>query len=307
MKNKLLTVLILIVAFNYSSACDICGCGVGSNYIGILPDFSNKIIGVRYRYNSLQTHLGSGGAITHLTTNEKYHTIEVWGGWNITPNIRVMASVPYAFNQRENQGVSPSKNGLGDVSANGFYQVVNSRTTINKSKLLVQSLWVGGGIKLPTGEYNPADKQLNSQSTNLFQLGTASIDFTLNAMYDIRLQDVGLNTVVGYKINTANKYDYSYGNKLNISSQVYYKIKVAKKITIAPNAGLAYENGKKDIDNKFSVDVSGGKLFLGTVGIETVFKKITIGGNFQTPFSQNLANGFVKAKERVMLHVALVL
>jgi hypothetical protein len=307
MKNKLFLIVISILAFNPSKACDICGCGVGSNYIGILPEFSNKIIGLRYRYNSLQTHIGAGGTITYLTTNEKYNTVEAWGGWNITPKIRVMASVPYAFNERQNQGITSSKNGLGDISANGFYQLISSRTTINKSKLLVQSLWVGGGIKLPTGNYNPADKESGTENTNLFQLGTASVDFTLNAMYDIRLQDVGLNTVVGYKINTTNKYEYNYGNKLNLSTQAYYKIKAAKKITIAPNAGVAYETAQKDIDNKFAVDVSGGNLFLGTVGIETVFKKLTVGGNFQTPFSQNLANGFVKAHDRVMVHVAVVL
>jgi hypothetical protein len=174
-------------------------------------------------------------------------------------------------------------------------------------KLMVQTLWIGGGIKLPTGKYTPADKQNTSQNANLFQLGTASYDFSVQAMYDLRIQDAGLNVSGSYKINTANKYDYGYGHKLNTAAQLYYKFRVKNKFTIAPNAGVNYENSKKDIDNKIKVDVSGGNLLLGTLGAETTFKKISFGGNWQMPLSQNLANGFVKANNRVMVHVSFML
>ncbi|MBK9484275.1 MAG: hypothetical protein IPO01_03345 [Chitinophagaceae bacterium] len=172
---------------------------------------------------------------------------------------------------------------------------------------MVQTLWIGAGIKLPTGKYIPADKQNTSQNTNLFQLGTASYDFSVHAMYDLRIQDAGLNVSASYKMNTANKYDYSYGNKLNTTAQLYFKFRVKNKFTIAPNTGITYENSKKDIDNQILVDVSGGNLLLGTLGVETTFKKISLGGNWQAPLSQNLANGFVKANNRVMLHVSFLL
>jgi len=55
------------------------------------------------------------------------------------------------------------------------------------------------------------------------------------------------------------------------------------------------------------VDVSGGNLLLGTLGIETTFKKLSLGANWQTPLSQNLANGFVKANNRMMVHVSFLL
>ena len=76
---------------------------------------------------------------------------------------------------------------------------------------------------------------------------------------------------------------------------------------IAPNAGVQYEKGKTDVDNDVLVTVSGGNLLMGTAGLETAYKKIAIGANFQTPFSQNLANGIVKANNRVMVHVSLAL
>lgn len=305
--KKIFLVILVSFFFAESYACDICGCGVGGNYIGILPDFYKHIFGLRYRYNSLRSHIGAGGSTTYLTSNERYHTAELWGGWNLGKKFRVMASVPYAFNERENQGVSKSKNGIGDISVSGYYRLFNDKRTAFSKKLLVQTLWIGGGIKLPTGKYIPADKLNTTQSTNLFQLGTASYDFSLSAMYDLRLQDAGLNVSATYKINTINKYDYSYGNKLSTSVQLYYKVRVKNKVTLAPNAGIMYEYSKKDIDNKISVDVSGGDLLLAGAGLEAVFKKMAVGASWQTPLSQNLANGFVKANNRVMVHVSFLL
>lgn len=290
-----------------TKACDICGCGVGNSYIGILPDFHKHIFGIRYRFNSLLTHVGVDGATTYLTTKEYYHTVEAWGGWNIGKKFRIIAAVPYSFNERENQGFTKEKNGLGDISVSGYYQLLNTRNTVLSNKLLVQSLWMGGGIKLNTGEYNPFDKSSISSTANLFQLGTGSVDYNLGAMYDIRLQDAGISLATNYKITTANHFDYKYGNKFNLNLQGYYKFKINHKAGIAPNAGVQYENAETDTDKGFNVTASGGHIWLGTLGVETAFKKIAVGANFQTPLSQDLANGIVHANERWMIHVSFML
>jgi len=305
MKKIIILITIMITIGTTATACDICGCGVGNSYLGILPEFRKTIFGLRYRYNSLFTHIGAGGATTYLTSKEKYSTIELWGGWNIGKKFRIMTALPYSFNERVNQGNTTSKNGIGDITITGYYQLVNSKKQLN-NKLLVQSLWIGGGIKLPTGKYNPADKT-GTNETNLFQLGTASTDFTLNAMYDIRLQDAGLNISSSYKMNTANKYEYCYGNKFSINGQAYYKFRVKNKVTIAPNAGVMYETAQKDKDNSFIADISGGNLLMGTAGVELSGKKISVGANIQTPFSQSLASGTVKTRNRAMVHVSYVL
>jgi len=300
--KKLILICMIILCCTKTKACDICGCGVGDNYIGILPEFSKHIFGVRYRYNSLLTHIGAGGSTTYLTTTERYRTVEIWGGWNIGKKFRLMMSVPYSFNERINQGITKNKDGLGDISISGFYQLLNKRGMVHNDKLLIQNLWIGGGVKIPTGKYVPEDKAGINQNTNLFQLGTASVDFTINAMYDVRLQDAGINVSGSYKMNTSNKYDYSYGNKFSTAAQAYYKLRVKKLVTLAPNAGIIYETAKKDIDNKIMVDVSGGHILLGTIGLEANFKKFAVGANFQKPLSQDLANGFVKANNKGMVH-----
>lgn len=303
MKKFILPIIITIISFQNLQACDICGCGVGSNYIGILPDFTKKIAGFRYRYNSMLTHIGVGGIQSYLSKEEFYRTLELYGGWNIGKKFRVMAAIPYSFNQSNNQGITREKNGLGDISFTGFYQLVNSKKIL-RNKLLVQSLFIGAGIKLPTGKYNPADKQSTNQNANLFQLGTASLDYSMNAMYDIRLQDIGLNVNASYKLNTANRYNYSYGNKLSTTAQLYYKYRIKNRLLLAPNAGFLFEHSSTDIDNHFKVDMSGGNISCLSLGMEAGVKKVAIGFNWQTPISQNLANGFVKANNRAMLHVS---
>ncbi|PSL45629.1 outer membrane putative beta-barrel porin/alpha-amylase [Chitinophaga niastensis] len=303
MKRAVFLIIFFITIVYESRACDICGCGVGSYYIGILPDFKKRFIGIRYQYKTLRTHLGPAGTTSYLTTDETYQTAELWGGWNIGRRFRVLGFVPVNFNGRSNQGVSQHKNGLGDIAVVGYYQLLDKQQTVGR-KLLVQSLWIGGGIKLPTGRYEPVEKKENEETPNSFQLGTGSMDFTLNAMYDVRLMDFGINANVSYKINTANKYDYQYGNKFTANVLGYYKIKVAQQLTVAPNVGLLYETAKKDTEDKrFTMDVSGGYALLATAGAEVSYKNIAIGGNFQPPVSQQLADMRVKSGNRAMVHV----
>ncbi len=305
MKHYIIALLIILSPC-LTYACDICGCGVGNSYIGILPDFQKHVFGVRYRYSSMLTHVGVDGMATYLTTKERYNTVEVWGGWNISNNVRVMAAVPYNVNERTNGGVTKAKDGLGDITVSGYYQLLNSKHTVS-NHLLVQSLWMGGGVKLSSGKYNPLDKGATTENANLFQLGTGSTDFLMSATYDIRLQDAGINVTSSYKMNTTNRYGYQYGNKFNINSQAYYKFRIKKKWLLAPNAGVQYETAATDDDKGFNVTVSGGNLLLGTVGVETAFRKLAIGANFQTPLSQNLASGIVKAGNRLMVHVSMAL
>ncbi len=78
-------------------------------------------------------------------------------------------------------------------------------------------------------------------------------------------------------------------------------------MTISPNAGVQYERAGNDLDNGFKVTVSGGNLLLGTAGFEVAIGKVAMGANVQTPFSQNLASGIVKANNRMMAHIAMAL
>lgn len=306
--KKIFTLIAGISAFHTLLACDICGCGIGSYYVGILPEFKKKFIGLRYQHKSLMTHIGNNNQPTYLTTDEVYNITELWGAVNIGKKLRLLGFIPYNFNERKNQGASTNKSGLGDIALMGYYQLLNNHKTTPDNKILVHSLWVGTGIKLPTGLYNNTDKNVFEGIQNTFQLGTGSVDFTLQAVYDIRLQDAGLNTNISYKLNTTNRFDYSYGNKFTLNMLGYYKFKLSKECSAGPNAGIMYETSEKDRkDRSIEIFDSGGYSYTGTAGFELSWKKISLGANYQSPFSQKLAEGKVKGNDRFMMHMSVIL
>ncbi|WP_113653508.1 transporter family protein [Pedobacter namyangjuensis] len=305
MKIKFITIIILVATTLGVKACDICGCGVGSYYIGILPEYNKRFIGIRYQHKTLQTHLGPLGERTPLSTDETYQSAEVWGGWNLGNKFRILAFVPYNFNKKVSQSLNGDKNGLGDIAVMGYYNLFNKSGSVGNN-LLVQSLWFGAGVKAPTGKYEPSERLAVQESPNNFQLGTASTDFTFNIAYDIRLQDLGLNANVNYKVNTENKYEYRYGNKLTTNVLAYYKFRIAKTFTIAPNAGVLYETSAKDVENnKYEVNVSGGYSLAAVMGAEIAFDKFSFGTNYQNVSAQNLANRRAFAGNRVMVHLSV--
>ncbi|SFH45414.1 transporter [Pedobacter insulae] len=303
MKIKILLILTCISLG--AKACDICGCGVGSYYIGILPAYNKRFLGVRYQYKTLQTHLGPLGQVTPITANETYQSAEIWGGWNIGNKFRILAFLPYNFNRRESQAEIGSKNGLGDIALMGYYNLFNKAGTVG-NKLLVQSLWLGAGVKAPTGKYEPAERLAIQESPNNFQLGTASTDFSFNAAYDIRYNDLGLNANANYKVNTENEYQYRYGNKLTANTLLYYKFRIAQAFTIAPNAGMLYETAQQDIENnKYEIATSGGHSLSAVIGAEFAMKGLSFGANYQNVRAQNLAGNRALAGNRLLVHLSL--
>lgn len=288
-------------------ACDICGCGPAGNYIGLLPEFSSKIIGLRYGQNQIQDHLAPDGTTSYLTNRESYRNMEIWGGWTIKERFRLMAQLPFIDMAQENQMQKIRKTGMGDAQLQMYYRPLHTRGAIGKkkNKLLVNDLWVGAGAKLPTGKY--ASGQAQEEASNLLQLGTGSLDFTLTAMYDLRLQDAGINIVTQYKINTRNADHYFYGNKLTSSTQLYYKFAAHGQLKIVPHVGLAYENSASDLNDGYKVFASGGYLLMGSSGIEVQWKNLAFGGNYRPVLSQRLAHSTMRSGSRVMLHVAWAL
>ena len=297
--NKIIFLFIFIFFTIFKiQACDICSCGSGNNFIGILPDFNKQILGIRYRYNTFLTHIGVGDVKTYLTTTENYSTTEIWGGIYIAKKIKLIISIPYNYIYKFNETANFSKNGLGDCNTIVYLNLFRSR------KKIMNSMTIGSGIKFPTGIYNFSNETTNSN--NLFQLGSGSIDFLLNAIYDISYKNVGLNINTNYKINTINKDQYIYGNKCTISSQLYYKMNIKNNLICTPNIGFLFENAGSDVDKNRIVEISGGNISLLIWGLEANYKNIVLGVNFQNPIYQNIASGIIRSNNRSALHVSFM-
>jgi hypothetical protein len=306
MKKKIIILTLFTLTVKMPYACDICGCGVGNYYIGILPTFKKNLIGVRYQTSALYSHLQPDGSFSYLTTKERFHIAEILGAVNVGKRFRVMGLIPWNFIARYQDRKQSNKSGLGDMAFLGHYQVLQKRTQFHE-KIHAHALWMGAGMKLPTGKYQDNEKNVQDNLQNSFQLGTGSVDFMLNLMHDFRIMDLGVNTNITYKINTKNKAQYQYGNKFTLNTQFYYKVRSKKGLGIAPNTGIIFESSEKDWNNLQIVDVSGGKSLLGTIGLESTMGNISWGVNWQTPLYQQLALGSVEGKNRLMMHLSFTL
>ncbi|MCX6315294.1 MAG: hypothetical protein NTX08_11230 [Sphingobacteriales bacterium] len=283
-----------------ANACEICGCGLGSYYIGMMPQFSHKFIGLRYQYRRFHTVMADDAS-----SNDYYKTTELWAGWNIGKKWQLIAILPYNFvHQVSDDGVTNNQ-GIGDIAVMANYKLFDLNSNRN-GRAFAQQLWFGAGIKVPTGKFNvdATDPALVAVANT--QTGSASTDFMLNAMYNVRINKLGINTSASYKINTSNRDKYSFGNKFSAGSMVYYAAKKGA-VGIMPNMGLMFENTASNSLQKVTVAQTGGHLFSASAGLELSYKKLTVGASVQLPLSQNFSNGQTELKSKGMLHVTFSL
>jgi hypothetical protein len=297
--KKILLLIVIALTCIKSNACPICGCGVGNFYIGLLPGFNNKFIGVRYQYTRYETHLNGE---PDEFSRDHYKMAEVWGGLNVGKRWQVLGFIPYHFNyQNTDEGVE-TKNGLGDMMFMANYNLwKSSKQNKNDKSSSSQEFWLGGGIKLPTGKYevNHEDPETEIGDVNS-QMGTGSLDFIANAMYNVKLGKFGINNSASYKINSSNNSNYKFGNRFVASSFAFYTAHL-KNIYVAPNVGVLYEDAAINHFNKNIVEQTGGYIALGVTGFDVSIGKISMGANMQLPFAQDFADGQTVAKPRGLL------
>ena len=274
--------------------CDLCGC-----YMGLEPNFNDNQIGLRYytfkffteghpasstdnlanrNANPLNEvdHAGHGS----VSSTEIYSNVELYGRIYLSPKTRIIFGIPFSFNEID----SKKLNGVGDMRVLAQYNVYN--TDINGMTNFWQRVFLGGGLKLPTGAYN---KQLIYGITEPhFQPGTGSLDFLFTGLWIATLEKVGIgwrNDVV-YTLNTTNKNDYKFANRFNWASTFSYDI-VTSTVNILPKGGVYLETANADQYQGANAEGSGGTVIMGTMGIDLTYKMLSLDFDYQLPISQS--------------------
>lgn len=275
-------VFFLLIGFYPTHACDVCGCSLGGNYYGILPQFNKNFIGLRWSQAKFYAYMNHNSPnLSPEYSYDTYTKAELWGRFYVNKRFQVFAFVPYAYNDMNGSEQKISNRGLSDVTVMGNYILVN--TGDNETSRWKHTLMIGGGVKLPTGKNNLKDNGLLVNPN--FQLGTGSLDFLANAVYTIRYQKLGFNTEAGYKMNTRNRDDYLFGNQFHASGQFFFWQNVGS-FSFLPNAGVYAEQSTQHKDGNAIQTNTGGYAVLATAGLETYFKRLTAGINYKHPVKQ---------------------
>ncbi len=297
--KKITAALLLLLTIHSSFACDLCGCNSGNYFIGPLPQFNTHFVSLRYSFQRYNTTLTGDNS---QFSNDLYQTAELLLGTRIKNKWQLLAFIPYNQSKLESDdGVKESK-GLGDITLNGNYNIMNKIALNKDTNTVDQQLWIGAGVKFPTGKFNLDEEEIVS-STNS-QPGSGSFDFLLNALYVLQLNSWGLNVNVNYKINQSANH-FKFGNVFSPTAFLYRSFTIGT-FSINPNIGLLYETISSNKFNNEEVADTGGHSTFSSAGLELKLGKIALGGNILFPMSSNLSNGQTHPKSRGICHISLL-
>ncbi|NUO02936.1 MAG: hypothetical protein HUU01_20195 [Saprospiraceae bacterium] len=292
MKKILLLAAVSWLSWQTLLACDVCGCSIGGQYLGILPQFNSHMAGLRYKYRSFVTNHPASLLENHgpERSEEYFHTAELWGRAKLGKRWQAFFFAPYHVFRQTGFGTKVSA--IGDLQLVANYILLNTADSVGTLK---QTLLVGGGIKAPAGRYQQL--QDNEPLNPNLQAGTGSWDFQLNASYTLRYAKVGFNSEATLRLNTPNANDYCFGNRVSAAAKVFYW-QQGRRTGWLPYAGMAVELAAHDHDAGERIPLTGGQLWLGEAGVDLYYQRFSIGVAVQVPVFQDLAGGLVDSGNR---------
>lgn len=304
---KILCILLLI--FNLPGkmqvlACDVCGCGGGGVFLGIMPQYKKYFTGIRYHQKRYNSHLGSSTGL--LRTREHFSMLEMFAGMRLGKKGQLIAMLPYQWNTQTGSSGQAMVKGMGDVTGMALFQVLESLSLDKNQKMVSHKINVGGGIKLPTGKWRFDDAGMLGQHAN-FMPGSGSVDFSAMALYQFRHGNWGAAVSTIYKATTANANGFKFGNTSQLAGQAFRNLVINKSFTLTPNIGVLSEFTSKDALQKQPVTLSGGWLVNALTGVEASFKHVSTGLVLQPPIAQNLNQSEVKSLTRMMFYCTIIL
>ncbi len=292
----ILFIIIVFVLHNELKSCDICGCSVSGNYFGLLPQYRKHFIGLRVHYRTYSIKhppLFAGESVQY--SNDLVFSTEIWGRYQIHKRLQLIGSMPYQFNQRKENEIKLSSNGVGDGSCFIFGNVW--KTSDTSQVKIKQSISLGAGIKVPTGKH---ENTVVYKGLILpgFQMGSASWDFPVSLIYIAKLKSLGINTEMTYQFNTLNRYNYHFGNRLSSALRVFYW-KYRPAISVLPQLGISYEHYNSDKRKGRWVRYTGGSALWSFAGLDLYKGRWGLGINSWLPIYQNIGEKHIKMFPRI--------
>ncbi len=285
-----------------TSACDICGCNMSGLYFGFLPMYKSHFVGMRYSQASFKAYIDNDDFyFEDEYSTDVYRRVELIGRFSLSKKLQIRYILPFAINEMSGSHQNVRSNGFGDPIVMAYYNPLNTGNDFTKT--VMQTLVIGGGIKLPLGTHNKLDQgELINPN---FQLGSGSIDYVLGLNYTARHNTIGLNIESSYKINSANSDNYKIGNQTNTSANFFYYIETPK-LSILPFAGIYYEHANHHTSREIIEANTGGEAWLGTFGVQLFRSKLMVNMQYQTPISQSFNtdyNASIAGKDRFSISV----
>jgi hypothetical protein len=297
MKKYFTLFFVLIIIQHSSKACDICGCGTGGSFMGIIPNFGSNQIALRSMYRSFDhpnTTLNYNGR-SRVLRDDMYQTEFSYRHFSKN-KWSVFINVPYRMNTRFESERTTTISGIGDINASFNYTLLN--TSNSMSHTLKHVLMAGVGIKLANGKFMQRDETKVMLPT-LFQIGTGANNATGHLYYTLRYQRWGFNLNGLYIYSGKNELEYQIGNQIQTTSSMFWKKDITLKkrktaegtqvfdpknshnLSILPSIGFNYENSEADSEFGREKEFTGGEHYFGHLSLDVLFERLAISVFYQ--------------------------
>lgn len=291
MKNLLLFLIASLIGLNTAQACDRCGCSLSGHYLNALPQYQRHMVGARWFYRGFASDHHGG-----VWSDERFHSLDLWAQVFPRERFQIVGVLPLNHFTQTLENVSTRSQGIGDAVLLMNYNAL--RHNWGSSSAWTQLLWLGGGVKLPTGQFDPA---LVRQGINPnMQPGTGTLDGLLSGMYNIRYNQWGLAADALVRFSQTNSEGYRFGHRLNASSRFFYQMQTGATRWL-PTAGAVWEWSAPDRNQGNVAHDTGGYCLLGHVGLDVYWERFAIGVAGLFPVMQHLGNGYLLARPRVQV------
>ncbi|ALW86709.1 hypothetical protein AUC43_17465 [Hymenobacter sedentarius] len=290
---------LLLLAPRPGRACDICGC-----FMGITPYDNQSGLSLMHRYrifNGYQEYgqtphffpkgarpffpssLNSDNGYEHdhsgdPTDFEAFRVIELRGKYFLSQRVELNAFVPYVMNTSQINGKQLNASGVGDITVFAGYHLIRQIETAGIQSRLI----VGGGVKLPTGEFRRQNAQ-GERYPLLNQVGTGTTDGFVYANYIAGFRSLGLSINSSYRRSTENAFRNSLAPSTATFASLFYRIPLGTDWQVYPSAQFFYEKTKGEtLEGQLTGEHAMNNALLGP-GLDVYYKNVSLNTSFQLP------------------------
>ena len=290
---------LLLLAGPAARACDICGC-----FMGITPYDNQSGFSLMHRYrifNGYQEfgqrpHFRPDGARIAFPTSrnsdngyahshhgdptdfEAFRVLELRGKYFLSQRVELNAFVPYVMNTSQINGRQLNSSGVGDVTVFAGYHLIRAIETAGVQSRLI----VGGGVKLPTGEFRRTNAA-GRRYPLLNQVGTGTTDGFVYANYIGGFHSLGLSVNSSYRVSSENAFSNSLAPSTATFASLFYRIPLGTDWQVYPSAQFFYEktNGEM-LDGQLTGEHAMNNALLGP-GLDVYYKNVSLNTTIQLP------------------------
>ncbi|GCD79241.1 hypothetical protein [Schleiferia thermophila] len=301
---RALFVLVVIMWVFGASACDICGCGIGGGYLGVMPQFHKNLIGYRYLMSAfLHPETPYNATNGDQLQRDVYHRQDVWMRYYHGADNQFFVFIPYRMNVREYEsGRVDWIKGIGDIQLNYLRQIINQ--SADPGRLWRHSWFVGAGLQMPTGKFMQRDAQGRMHPLQI-QSGIGAWGYQIQNLYILRWKNFGIQSDIQYRYFQPNELEYQLGNAFVSSISLFHWWQMTPRTALLPIMGMQLEAYGYDTEYRIKKPDTGGQFGFLTAGVDLYYRDFVFQVFGQFPTIEATTYVQPEAGARVGLGVAI--